>query len=146
MQDNPPLITALYHHLSTWAPSNTKCVSVCPLPSFALLKNQYQTKNINWQTEWQTDCMPQTRNLYLKLFRNGKEKKITHHLRKSQNKWCIEWRDFIDRIASSNLLFPISFSQYFCLFHDAEVQTEELGFLGGKSYSFKIGIPYSATA
>ena len=49
----------------------------------------------------------------------------------------------IDRFASLHLPFPISFFQHFCLFHNTEVQTQELCFLDIKSFIFKSRMPHS---
>ena len=42
------------------------------------------------------------------------------------------------RIVSSFLPFPISFFQHFCLFYNAEVHTQELGFVGVKVLFLKV--------
>ena len=41
---------------------------------------------------------------------------------------------------------PSIIFQHFCLFHNAEVQTQELGILDMKSFIFISGMPHSATA
>ena len=38
----------------------------------------------------------------------------------------------------------MSFLQYFCLFHNAEAQVQELSFLSMKGFVFKSGLPQSA--